>query len=252
MVTQPTLLLRGPSLVDRIDPRVRVLAAVVFSIVTALLSSLVALGLALACTASLAMVSGLRLAPAARRLAGLNGVMLLLAAVVPLSVEGTALFALGSWTWSREGLLLAATIALKANAILLAVLVLLATLDLVVLGHALHHFYVPEKLVHLLLFTVRYIDVLEQEYGRLREAMRLRAFRPGLSSHTYRSFGYLIGMLLVRSVDRSERIVAAMKCRGFQGKFWLLDHFVLSWADAWFGAAAVAVVIGMIVLQWRA
>lgn len=246
------MLLRGPSPIDRIDPRVRVLTAVLFSLLTALASSFAALGLALAAAIVLAIGSGLRAAPAARRLAGLNGVMLLLVAVVPLSVEGTPVASLGSWAWSREGLLLVAAIALKANAILLALLVLLATLDLVVLGHALHHFWVPEKLVHLLLFTVRYIDVLEEEYGRLRDAMRLRGFRPRADAHTYRSLGYLIGMLLVRSVDRSERIVAAMKCRGFQGKFWLLDHFALSRADAWFGAAAAAVVVGMVVLQCRA
>jgi len=30
-------------------------------------------------------------------------------------------------------------------------------------------------------------------------------------------------MLLVRSLDRSRRILAAMRCRGFHGRLYLLD-----------------------------
>ena len=82
------------------------------------------------------------------------------------------------------------------------------------LGHALGHLHVPRKLAHLLLFTVRYLDVLDREYRRLRAAMKVRSFRPRMSLHTYRAYGYLVGMLLVRSFDRSERMLAAMKCRG--------------------------------------
>ncbi len=93
------------------------------------------------------------------------------------------------------------------------------------LGHALAHLHVPRKLAHLLLFTVRYLDVLEREYRRLRAAMKVRSFRPRMNRHTYRAYGYLVGMLLVRSFDRSERVLAAMKCRGFRGRFYLLDHF---------------------------
>ena len=61
--------------------------------------------------------------------------------------------------------------------------------------------------------------------------MKMRGFRPRMNWHTYRTYGYLVGMLLVRSLERSERIVAAMKCRGFRGRFYLLDHFAFSSAD---------------------
>jgi cobalt/nickel transport system permease protein len=70
--------------------------------------------------------------------------------------------------------------------------------------------------------------------------MKVRAFRPRMDRHTYRTYGYLVGMLLVRSLERSERIVAAMKCRGFRGRFYLLEHFAFSRRDAWFAVAAAA------------
>jgi cobalt/nickel transport system permease protein len=73
--------------------------------------------------------------------------------------------------------------------------------------------------------------------------MKTRGFRPRLSSHTYRTIGYLVGMLLVRSLDRSERVMAAMKCRGFRGQFYLLDHFAFSRWDIWFSVVAASALV---------
>jgi cobalt/nickel transport system permease protein len=129
-------------------------------------------------------------------------------------------------------------------------MVLVGTLEPVTLGHALHRLRTPETLVHLLMFTVRYISVLHQEYQRLRGAMKVRSFRLRNSLHTYKSIGYLVGMMLVRSVDRSERILAAMKCRGFTGAIPLLDAMRFSKRDAVF-AALVSVVGGtLLILEW--
>ena len=106
---------------------------------------------------------------------------------------------------------------------MLTLLSLVGTLEASTLGHTLARLKVPEKLVHLLLFTVRYLDVISREYKRMRKAMKARAFVPKNNLHTWRSFGYLVGMLLVRSLERSERIFDAMKCRGYCGKLYLFD-----------------------------
>jgi cobalt/nickel transport system permease protein len=114
----------------------------------------------------------------------------------------------------------------------------------------LEHLYVPEKLTHLLLFTVRYLEILDRQYRQLTAAMRIRGFRPRMDAHTYRSYGYLVGMLLVRSLDRSERVLAAMKCRGFCGRFYLLDHFEFGVADVRFAAAVAAVLVCLASVEW--
>ncbi len=78
--------------------------------------------------------------------------------------------------------------------------------------------------------------------------MKCRGFQPGNSLHTYRSFGYLIGMMLVRAIDRSERILQAMKCRGFQGQFPVIDSLRLTSRDAVFclmGGFAAALLVGL-------
>jgi len=219
-------------------------------LVVAVVNGFPALGLAIAMAVSAAMLTRLRLLGVVKRLVPVNLFMLLLIAMLPWAAEGHPLFGLGPFEYTWEGFLLAAAIALKGNAIVLGVVALLGTLDTVTMGHALNHLHVPDKLTHLLLFTVRYLDVLRREYLRLTAAMKMRGFRPRMSLHAYRSYGYLIGMLLVRSVDRSERIVAAMKCRGFRGRFYLLDHFAFSMRDAWFAAASVALLAVLAVVEW--
>jgi cobalt/nickel transport system permease protein len=224
--------------------------AAAFSVLTALLNGFAALGLALALAVAGAMLARLRPLGVAQRLGPVNLLVLLLLALLPWAVEGRPLATLGSFAYTWEGFLLAAAIALKANAIVLMLLVLLGTLDMVTLGHAMSHLRVPDKLTCLFLFTVRYLDVLRREYLRLRAAMKTRAFRPGINRHTCRAYGYLVGMLLVRSLDRSERIVAAMKCRGFRGRFYLLDHFAFSRRDAWFGTTAAVLLAILALVEW--
>jgi cobalt/nickel transport system permease protein len=185
-----------------------------------------------------------------KRLVPLNLFLLLLSALLPLTIGNSALASFGPLGYNVEGLVLAARIALKANAIVLMITVLLGRLSVVTMGHALDHLRVPNKLVHLLLFTVRYFDVLGGEYARLAAAMKMRGFRPRMNRHTYRTYGYLAGMLLVRGLERSERIVAAMKCRGFKGRFHLLDHFAFSPADAWFAAASGLILAALAILEW--
>ncbi len=238
------------SLLDRIDPRGRILVALAFSALTAVtnrpLTVVAALAVAALCTA----LSGLRPATILRRMAPVNLFMLLLIAVMPLTSGGREIGRLGPLAYGEDGLRLALTIAVKGNAIVLMLVALLGSLDVNSVGHALSHLRVPDKLTHLLLFTVRYLDVLRREHGRLSAAMRLRAFRPGANMHTYRTYGHMIGMLLVRSLDRSERVVDAMKCRGFRGHFYLLDHFHFSRRDVPFALATVVVLTGLVCLEW--
>ncbi len=149
---------------------------------------------------------------------------------------------------SIEGLLHACKIALKANAVVLALLALVGTMGATTLGHAMAHLKVPEKLVHLLMFTVRYLDVIGQEYKRMRRAMQARAFVLRSNMHTWRSIGYLVGMLLVHSLERSERIMAAMKCRGYQGKLYLLDNMEIVRHDYYFmvlSGFCLAILVGL-------
>ncbi|MBV5308254.1 cobalt ECF transporter T component CbiQ [Chromatium okenii] len=212
------------------DPRLRIVAAGMFALVTVNFTHLFTLLIAVLSAMTMLISSGGW--KRWRQLLALESVMLLLLLTLPLTVPGAALFTVGGFSASRTGLTLAITLLLKANAIVVMMLALVGSLEPMQFGHALARLGVPEKLVHLLLLTIRQIHLLYQEFIRLRQAMRARAFVPRSDRHTWHSYGWLMGMLLVRSLTRSQRLAAAMRLRGFHGRLYLLDAWVWQWQRA--------------------
>ncbi len=241
----------GGGKVRTLDPRGRIVAVALFAVVVVSLDDLAVL----AASVGIAMVpflfARLPMIRTLKRVAAMDGFIVLLLLMLPFTTPGETWFALGPLVATREGGVLAIGIALKANAVMLALLSLVGTIEATALGHALHRLRLPETLVHLLLFTVRYIEVLRREHATLRQAMTARGFRMRADLHTYRSIGYLLGMMLVRSLERSERILGAMKCRGFQGRFHLLGVFRWRRRDTWFVALTLAVLAGLVILEHR-
>jgi len=240
----------GRSIIHRIDPRARIVVLVLFATIVAVSTRLSVVVVAAAVGAALVVLARLPAKVIGRRLLAVNGFMVVLLVVLPATMGGRAIAAIGPVTISAEGLHRAVGIALKANAVVLAITALLSTMHLVTAGHALGRLRAPAKLVHLLFFTVRYSDILHHEHARLRRAVRVRGFRPGLNRHTYRAYGYMVGMLLVRSFDRAGRILDAMKCRGFTGKFIAIDRLAFGGRDVVFTCAGVAVVAALAALEW--
>jgi cobalt/nickel transport system permease protein len=228
------------------DPRLRIVVAVLFALCVVTLQRPATLSLALALALLLAMAGGLGGRSLWVRLLPLELFMLVLLLTLPFSVAGEPVLQVGPLTASAQGFELALSILLRANAVLLAMLVLLGTLEPARLGHALARLGVPERLAHLLLLTVRQIQLVGDEYARLRLAMRARAFVPRSDRHTWRSVGWLMGMLLVRSLARSRRVLDAMRCRGFDGRLRLLD--TLCWRPA--DSAALASMILLVAGLW--
>ena len=241
----------GDSFVHRIDPRLKIMVAVLFSIVIAVADRFPALLCGLFFSISLILIARLNIKKVFYRLLIVNGFILLLWVFLPFTFPGEELFSLGPLTASREGVIYALLITVKSNTIVIASIGLLATSSITTLVHALRHVYVPEKLVHLFFFCYRYIHVIHLEYIRLTNAMKIRCFQPKTNIHTYKTYAYLVGMLLLRSYDRSERVYDAMLCRGFKGKFWMLDHFSLKRSDMVSGTIMFLYILGLVILQWR-
>lgn len=237
------------NLLTALDPRSRILACLFFSVVVVALEGFISLSLALAGSICVMLYARLPAGRTMKKVMAMDGFIIFTLIILPFTTPGEEWFNIAGFSASWEGFYKALQIMLKANAIVLLLLTLISTMKVTTLGHALSRLKLPDNLVHLMLFCVRYIDVLKQEYVRLRIAMKARCFRPANSLHTYRSIGYLLGMLLVRSLERSERIHAAMKCRGFQGKLFLIDDFHYSTKDALFAALFISYVIVLICVE---
>ncbi len=219
------------SFLHRADVRLKLIAAFLFSMVVALCHSLQAPLLALLVAAVLLFAARLPLLKVARRLFMVNLFTLLFWLTLPFTVAGEVHVEVGPLAMSEAGLMLAALITLKTNAIVLIFLALVATSRVADIGHGLVSLRLPNRLCMLLLFTYRYIFVLQQEYQRLRRAALLRGFKPSTSMHTYRTYGNLLGMTLVKSWQRGLRVQQAMMLRGFRGKFYSLEGRNLIAAD---------------------
>ena len=73
----------------------------------------------------------------------------------------------------------------------------------------------PKVFVVQLLFLHRYMFVLVDEAARIFRARALRSF--GGQGSGIKSYGSIVGPLLLRIIDRAQRIYLAMSCRGFEG-----------------------------------
>lgn len=101
-----------------------------------------------------------------------------------------------------------------------AALILIATTGFNAVCMALEKMKTPRIFTVQLLFMYRYLYVLVEEALRMIRARSLRSFygeRMGV-----KAFGFLLGHLLLRTLDRAQRIHLAMYCRGFDGEIRLL------------------------------
>jgi cobalt/nickel transport system permease protein len=224
----------GSSPMHRMDPRLKIVAATIFSFQTAISDNFATLITALFLGISMMILARLNFLMVMKRLLIVNGFIFFLWIVLPFTFPGEPIFSVGPLDYTLPGVILSARITLKSNAILMSLIALTGTSYLATLGYALNQLKVPDKIIYLFLITYRYIFVIEQEYQRLIRAARVRCFEPGTNLHTYRTYAYLIGMLFVRASARAERVYHAMLCRGFAGRFHALREFTFTKSDlAW-------------------
>ncbi|MBX7256942.1 MAG: cobalt ECF transporter T component CbiQ [Candidatus Hydrogenedentes bacterium] len=113
-----------------------------------------------------------------------------------------------------------------------AALILIASTGVHHLALALQRLGAPSAFVMQLLFLYRYLFVLTQEALRTVRAITLRSVdRKAMSMKTYAHF---LGSLLLRTLDRAQRIHVAMRCRGYDGSVRLLNTLQFRAADALF------------------
>ncbi|MGD8513539.1 MAG: cobalt ECF transporter T component CbiQ [Deltaproteobacteria bacterium] len=240
----------GDSLIQHLDPRVKIVFAFLFSVVVAVSNRFLVLLLALALGFSMALLARLPVKQVLVRLVPVNLFIIFLWFFLPFTFEGKPLFSVGPLLGTHEGVLYAARISIKSNAIMAVLISLVASTSLLTLGHAMHDLKIPKKLVHLFFFTYRYTYVIHQEYLRLVNAMKVRGFRPGTNMHTYKTFAYLVGMLLVRSSERADRVHSAMLCRCFRGRLYSLSMFSLKPKDVVSLILMLVLILTLGVLEW--
>jgi len=116
-------------------------------------------------------------------------------------------------------------------------LLLIAATSFLGLCEALERLKLPRIFVIQLLFLYRYLFVLLEETFRMLRAKDARSF--GKRGSEIKTFIRLISILLVRTVERAERIYQAMLSRGFRGEIKVLKRHRLRFQDLVFVVSSI-------------
>ncbi len=241
----------GTSIIHTMHPGLRLACAFFFSLTGALVTNLAAAGSVLATGLIFAIFARLNFKILLKRLLLINFFILFLWLFLPFSRPGEPVFNIGPFTATLEGIIYTAIITLKSNGIVLTMTALISTMPVQTLGAGMQSLKLPDKLCRLLLFSWRYVHVMLTEYTRMRRAAAMRGFCPGTNIRTYRTYAWLMGMLLVRSLDRAHRVWQAMLCRGFRGTFYTLNSYRTGRKDLLLLTATTCCIILFIFLEFN-
>jgi len=159
--------------------------------------------------------------------------------VMSLTAGGPAACSVGPVDLSREGLRLSGLISVRALAAVLLIFPMLGTSPFHVSLRAMRRLRMPRVAVQILSFSYRYVFVLFDELHTMVSAARARGFRRARPVRRLGIAGNMLGMLMIRSLDRTSKVHRAMLARGYTGEIRTLDEFHVRPADIAKGAAVL-------------
>ncbi len=206
----------GTSPIHRMAPEAKLLGLLGFVITVAVTPRQWVLAFAVDATVLLGVFVATRLT--------LRVVLGRLAAIVPLVAfafllpfvgdgETTSVLGIGlsiDGLWASWNVLAKATLGGSAG------IVVTATTPIPELLAGLSRLRVPAAIVAIIGFMFRYLDLMVDEYGRMRRAMAARAYNPRWLWQS-RPLASSAAALFVRTYERGERVHDAMAARGFTG-----------------------------------
>ncbi len=120
-------------------------------------------------------------------------------------------------TVSEPGLHAGVALLVKGTLGVLASLTLAATTEPQDVLRGLQRLRMPDLIVQIMGFMIRYLDVVTAELGRMMVAMRSRGCDPRSPRH-WPTLARAMGALFIRSYERGERVHLAMLSRGYDGR----------------------------------
>ena len=150
-----------------------------------------------------------------------------------------------TWPVMTEGVIMGLLIAWRVNLIYIVFAALVFPLGI----SAVYGLPLPEKMRVLVILTVRGIHILHDSIDRAFLSASLRAPEAGLIMRL-KIFAYVLGMSLLRSSERSERMMIAVQTRGGFGGFMQNGNKALSVGDIVFASCFAVYTFSVIILNY--
>jgi cobalt/nickel transport system permease protein len=246
---------KQPGLLQRIDPRAKLLSLVLLLLAAGLARNIEVLVGLYAATLVLAAASRLSLVFFVKRvwlfIPIFTGIIVI-PAMFSFITPGEVVVGLGHWFGhevglTRQGLTGAALLVLRVATSTSLVILLTLTTPWPKLLAALRALFVPQVFVLVIGMAYRYIFVLLAIVEDMYVSRRARTVSTSKDTKSDRRFvGASAGALFGKAHELSEEVHQAMLARGFTGEAKTLDRFSLRAADvAWIACAAVMFVVAV-------
>jgi len=96
---------------------------------------------------------------------------------------------------------------------------------------ALNDLRAPKKVVSIIYFTLKMIQILRDELKTIRTTLKSRGFKANSSFFTYETYGNLFGHIIVKSIKKAQSLEESFKLRGFHGRIYLMNTIKISYYD---------------------
>ncbi len=238
-------------LLQRIDPRAKLLAILLFSVTASLLRSPWLLAAMFAIALALAAASAVSPLSFARKVwgsAGLLAVLLAVPAATRLVTPGPVLVPLGALSLSTPGVLGAVTLVLRVVASAGTALLIVWTMRWSDLLGALTRLKVPDVIVATLAMTQKQIVSLMRTTQQIHLARESRTIAEGSVAENRDWVTGRMAFVVRKSIKTADDVYDAMLARGFSGSMCLVARVQggrRDWAYLAAAAATAAALLGI-------
>lgn len=153
-------------------------------------------------------------------------------------------------TLSRQGTILLGTVVAKSAIAVAAISVLCATTPIQELIKGFSNLHFPKLLIQLTSISHRYLSLFRDELRRMIQARDSRGYQ-GRWLWQASTIGYLAGTLFVRTLNRGEKIYAAMLSRGYNGELFISGPPSIRIKDFVFTSVIVGASTALRIIFWR-
>ena len=144
--------------------------------------------------------------------------ILFLVVFLPFVVGETLVVSFGPFDIWQEGLEQAAVVLLRFFCILTLAIVLFGTDSFINTVKAMRALRFPSILADMVLLTYRYLFEISTYFQTMQTSARMRGYRTEFSLASLTTLTSLLGHMIVRSYEQSERVYKAMVLRGYGGE----------------------------------
>lgn len=164
-------------------------------------------------------------------------------------IPGETLWSIGWIHATREGIQTSVGILFRGITISALALTMIGSASFYDLAGGARQLGLGRSLASIFWLGFEQIEVIQQEFKRMRVALKARGQGTSSKSVSWRGFARLCANLLVRSLDKSERVHLALLSRGFQGDFPLSTPLSPSWRGPALFFSTCSVPLGLLILD---